>query len=721
LAIAFKSSEHLIPRTVERTGAIAATDGELLTRFAGQRDHRAFAEIVERHGRLVWMICQQVLRHQQDVEDAFQATFLILAKRARTIRASDSAAAWLFKVAHRTALAARRKRTSRREEPLAHDPPVGEEGPRMIDDREMLYVLLQEIRMLPAQYQTPLLMRYLEGHSRRAIAEQTDSTVGQVHGRLVRGRRMLRARVLRRGMSLSLAAGAIADTAALAEAAVTPTLVSSTSKTCLAFITSGAVGGLSPAALELVKEGIKAMWIVFVTKCTAVVSTVLLTAGIVWAAHQGGDNGENTAGTSAANQINLQVAAAAPAEANQGTTIVAATNASRPVQDAGVQREQYTQKIKKQFDDVELNLVELMGTRSENAAQLEMQLLDKTLLQRELEQLHGILVELNFPQVSPRGEPPKGSQEKRDADRNIIHERLESVKKQLAEQTVRAAKTSADLERHQLEVTRTQRRLDELDRLSSQLELPQELPHPAQSTSIPNKIIGEQLLAENFQRAVMQQVQQLEGAREALQAENAELKKELEMLNKAAPIAAWYSPEAKASLLQWDSLQKNKQQAEQSAQSKAVQTGGAALNAQQQNSDPLQVVPASVLNNSTHRIDELQRTLEKVQAENDELKKQLERRKTSTPSKKQDTSQRIIRPGDEVIVRLKAKKPLTYNNETIYTVDDQGKITLDSRVGSPTIKVAGLDQSQSTEAVRKSLEHPESWEEVRVELGANLR
>src|SRR5690242_5212684 len=91
-------------------------------RFVRERDHCAFAEMVERHGRLVWMICRQVLRHHQDVEDAFQATFLIMAERARSIRASDSAAAWLYKVAMRTALAARRKRCSRREEPLAIEP-----------------------------------------------------------------------------------------------------------------------------------------------------------------------------------------------------------------------------------------------------------------------------------------------------------------------------------------------------------------------------------------------------------------------------------------------------------------------------------------------------------------------------------------------------------------------------------------------------------------------
>src|SRR5262245_41079666 len=123
---------------------IAATDGELLMRFVRQRDQRAFAEIVERHGRLVWMICSQVLGHHQDIEDAFQASFLILAQRARSIRASDSASAWLYKVAMRTALAARRKRSSRREEPLAVEPATDDGVVPIITDREMLYVLMQE-------------------------------------------------------------------------------------------------------------------------------------------------------------------------------------------------------------------------------------------------------------------------------------------------------------------------------------------------------------------------------------------------------------------------------------------------------------------------------------------------------------------------------------------------------------------------------------------------
>ena len=81
-----------------------ATDGELIMRFVRHRDHEAFAQIVERHGRLVWIVCRQVLGQHHDVEDAFQATFLILAERARSIRVRDSVASWLYKVAMRTAL-----------------------------------------------------------------------------------------------------------------------------------------------------------------------------------------------------------------------------------------------------------------------------------------------------------------------------------------------------------------------------------------------------------------------------------------------------------------------------------------------------------------------------------------------------------------------------------------------------------------------------------------
>src|SRR5262249_36925211 len=152
--------------------------------------------------------------------------------------------------------------------------------------------------------------------SRRAIAEQTDSTVAQIQGRLARGRRLLRSRFLRRGMSLSLAAGSIASTAASAKAAVTAGRVAGTAEQCVAFKTSGLARGLSPAAIALAKEGVKAMWIALIAKCSAIAATVLVAGGIVLAAHETGQNGKN-AGTGGEKRMDVQVADHRAAEANK--------------------------------------------------------------------------------------------------------------------------------------------------------------------------------------------------------------------------------------------------------------------------------------------------------------------------------------------------------------------------------------------------------------------
>jgi RNA polymerase sigma factor (sigma-70 family) len=539
LSVAFRSTDVSASPARNRAEGIVATDGELLMRFVRQRDHGAFAQIVERHGRLVWMICRQVLRHHQDVEDAFQATFLILAERAQTIRASDSAAAWLFGVAQRTSLAARRKRSRRREESLVDEPPVGEESVRAIDNREMLYVLLREIDNLPARYQAPLVMRYLEGQSRRAIAEQTDSTVGQIQGRLVRGRRLLRSRFLRRGVSLSLAAGAAAGTAASAEAAVTTALIDSTAETCLQAKTSGTMSGLPPAVLALVHEGVKAMWFTFVTKCTAIATATFVAAGIVWAAQQGDGNGKNATGPTAANRINMRVAAAGDVKGNQGPTATVDPNASQPSQEAARQQEQYTQKLKSRIEDLDDELRSKMNARSDKAARLEMEQIEKTSLQRELEHLRGMLLELDLPTVTPSDEKvTKEAQQKRLEAREKVAARLESVKQQLDKLTLDAALMTSELELRQLGVTRTQRRLEELDRRSIQLEFPDEVRGHVQASAatapavadvnakqVPYDVIRVPTDVENQQVRIIEQVQR---EQEALKKENADLKKQLE-------------------------------------------------------------------------------------------------------------------------------------------------------------------------------------------------
>jgi RNA polymerase sigma factor (sigma-70 family) len=469
LSVAFRSTDVSALPARNRGEAILATDGELLMRFVRQRDHAAYAQIVERHGRLVWMICQQVLRHHQDVEDAFQATFLILAERAQSIRASDSASAWLFGVAQRTALAARRKRFRRREESLVDEPPVGEESVRAIDNREMLYVLLREIDNLPARYQTPLVMRYLEGQSRRAIAEQTDSTVGQIQGRLVRGRRLLRSRLFQRGVSLSLAAGAVAGTAASAEAAVTPALIDSTAETCLQVKTSGTMNGLPPVVLELVREGVKAMWVTFAAKCGAIVSAAALTAGIVWAAQQGGQAGDAGTKAVAKKKSDLQVVAGKGAVGDNVSTVDFTAGASQP---ADYVKFQNTSRLQNRIQEACHDLDKQMDEKVEKTARLEMDQLEKAELQRKAEHWQGWLAELDTPVVNSSGEElPKEAKQKRIELYSKVAKQLDDIKKDLRAQILKTATASAELERAQMIVAQLQRQIDEMTRMQMQTEL----------------------------------------------------------------------------------------------------------------------------------------------------------------------------------------------------------------------------------------------------------
>ncbi|MEQ8849425.1 sigma-70 family RNA polymerase sigma factor [Botrimarina sp.] len=255
----------------------AATDGELLAVFVRQRDEDCLARLFDRHADMVWRVCRGTLRRQQDAEDAFQATFLLLVKNARSIQASESAAGWLYRVAHRTSLAARRRLAARREEALALDPHAPSEAAFPdLSQRQNTGVLLEELRRLPERYQTPLVLRYLEGQSRRAIAEQTDSTVAAVQGRLARGKQLLRRRLLRRGVSLSLAFGALAAKPQAAEAAPASAVAATTSNsTALAAGGSLAAG---VAVVHLVREGARAMLFASLGKPAAAVVGAALVA-----------------------------------------------------------------------------------------------------------------------------------------------------------------------------------------------------------------------------------------------------------------------------------------------------------------------------------------------------------------------------------------------------------------------------------------------------------
>jgi len=273
-----------------RGGAVApipATDGERLMRFRRHRDQTAFAEVVEAHAALVWGVCSQVLRHRQDVEDAFQATFLILARKAKSIRAADSAAGWLYRVAFRTALLARNRRNRRAELPLVEEPLSMDDQFAAISRNEQCLALLEEIHALPPQYRQPLVLCYLEGRTRREAADELGVTPQSVKGRLARGTRLLRTRLVSRGAALSTTMAVVSASMASAEAAINPTLVSQTAALASGFALKVSVGGLEAAAVKggaactLAEKGIVAMTIAAAAKPAVAVLGICITAGML--------------------------------------------------------------------------------------------------------------------------------------------------------------------------------------------------------------------------------------------------------------------------------------------------------------------------------------------------------------------------------------------------------------------------------------------------------
>jgi RNA polymerase sigma factor (sigma-70 family) len=205
------------------------SDAQLLSRFAQARDaagELAFRALVERHGPMVLGVCRQILRHAHDADDAFQATFLVLVRKAPSIRAGDSLAPWLYSVACRTAHRARE--TAARHRAACTDPVVVEDA-----SSEDLYtldlrpLLLEELGRLPEKYRTPIVLCHLEGKTHEEAARLLCWPVGTVSGRLSRGRQLLRTRLQRRGITVP---SALVPLAGLLGASVlcTPSLAAST-------------------------------------------------------------------------------------------------------------------------------------------------------------------------------------------------------------------------------------------------------------------------------------------------------------------------------------------------------------------------------------------------------------------------------------------------------------------------------------------------------------
>jgi RNA polymerase sigma factor (sigma-70 family) len=210
--------------TLFAAGAVGGLpDAQLLERFATRRDEAAFEAIVARYGPLVWGVCRRILRHRHDAEDAFQATFIVLARRAGTIMPRAMLPNWLHGVARQSALKARAM-LARREmrERLEPDMPETETAVGSVD-HDLREIIDQELSLLPAAYRASIILCHLEGKGHRQAAEQLGWPVGTLSGRLSRARSLLAKRLERRGLALS--------TTALAAFSARPRLAESIVKT----------------------------------------------------------------------------------------------------------------------------------------------------------------------------------------------------------------------------------------------------------------------------------------------------------------------------------------------------------------------------------------------------------------------------------------------------------------------------------------------------------
>lgn len=221
------------------------SDAELLGSFTARRDEAAFAALVRRHGPMVLRLCRRLLGEAHAAEDCFQATFMALACQAGSIRRPAAVAAWLYGVAYRVSLKTRAERGRRRAVASAVDvatcPDPRPEPLDRLSGRELIDAFEEEMQRLPESYRLPIALCCLEGLSQEEAARRLGWTPGAVKGRLERGRTRLHARLVRRGLTLSIALTAVEAARGLATATLPATLASATVKAALAFVRGSSV------------------------------------------------------------------------------------------------------------------------------------------------------------------------------------------------------------------------------------------------------------------------------------------------------------------------------------------------------------------------------------------------------------------------------------------------------------------------------------------------
>jgi RNA polymerase sigma-70 factor (ECF subfamily) len=254
------------------------SDGELLERFITRREEAAFEALMRRHGAMVLGVCRRLLHNEADAEDAFQATFLVLATKAAGVRPRALVGNWLYGVARHTALKAKamtHRRCQREREAGARRTPQPAED----SGQELQMALDQELSALPEKYRAPLILCELEGKTIQAAARQLDWPQGTMATRLRRGRALLGRRLLRYG--LAAGGGIGAQVQASAAAGVPARLLVSTVQAATSVVAGQAAAvGLISARVVALKEGVvKAMLLTKLKTMTTVILAVALLGG----------------------------------------------------------------------------------------------------------------------------------------------------------------------------------------------------------------------------------------------------------------------------------------------------------------------------------------------------------------------------------------------------------------------------------------------------------
>jgi RNA polymerase sigma factor (sigma-70 family) len=253
------------------------TDRQLLDDFARRRDETAFAALVSRHGPMVLRVCRRVLGNHHDAEDAFQATFLVLAQHGGSIRQREALAGWLYGVAYRTALAAKRSAARRRYHEARVVPPA---PPAAASPSwgEVQAALDEELQRLPERFRSAFVLHVLEGKSGPEAAAELGCKEGTLKSRVSRARRSLQRQLARRGILLAALLAALAVTEGAGRAALPVALARATVRFGLLAAARGMAAGTIPPRVASLARGVTRT--LFLGKAK-VVTTVLIAACLV--------------------------------------------------------------------------------------------------------------------------------------------------------------------------------------------------------------------------------------------------------------------------------------------------------------------------------------------------------------------------------------------------------------------------------------------------------